>query len=882
MESPDCEGKRSKGDLIKNKTVTGGSEEEPICNGQDGGDEDSKKANKRRASFSESDEGVGAKRVNVKVDDDTRGEIPAHHARRPPNGFLLFCKRHRDVVSAKNPNLENRGVTKLLGNWWRTLEEDERDKYKELARQNKEIFIANNPQFTWYKLPAPPLRTLVTRPSNRRPPKLEPNVMSTTGPITPGKLADESQLGGLTSLLSSSLSPPTTPVTTSPPLPAAPAPPKKRFLLQTRTKEEASSPGDNDDERSKRNFKTIKKKYKKHKNNSLKSRRNLKLKWSESISEKVYVGSESSGPDLWKSENGCTKQQLIEKIVDSSFDSQKTYQDYDIQRTLEYINTEHTYQKNPSRFWQQQKQQPKNEKRTEYLPLQVMTMIPGDGSDRNIISPNLNNNTIVLSETAENGKNGLNYSFNDNNNLIVDYIDPNQRKLDQSSIQTNHDRIRTSNIEDGYIPGGKKGCVKGKREDCDKSKINKMEDQKKPFQLAQVDNEDDAGEVMENADICEDDNDEEEPEVEDGEGDSEEDDTYEEGEDEDEDENEEEGDDEKTLDRVEIPRNCDRNNADFQSILGKVSREIVSMMKERDTQDADDMVMARFNVKSRSESDSEGSWYDKSDDSPPESPEGRRSKRSCKGRRYEQFIKDSVSKKRGKTSNMFSAVAQGDKKRQGKSKRRKLERLEAAVDTEFGRPELEASESLSNEKHFLDEKKDSQESENSQTTEDLIIIKQGTKASDIIQLKLDLELKSKNNDVKNEEGNHNECKITVKKKPISKVQMIKEKREILVGEFNLNEKIEELPLLSFESFLQKKRQRKKRLLGLRKEGIKSKILKNRTEKMRGKSSGVPESGTLIPSKPVGNSGQNASKPDFADLTTLAETALTLLSLREPR
>lgn len=79
-----------------------------------------------------------------------------------------------------------------------------------------------------------------------------------------------------------------------------------------------------------------------------------------------------------------------------------------------------------------------------------------------------------------------------------------------------------------------------------------------------------------------------------------------------------------------------------------------------------------------------------------------------------------------------------------------------------------------------------------------------------------------------------------------------------IREFNLNEKIEELPLLSFESFLQKKRQRKKRLLGLRKEGIKSKILKNRTEKMRGKSSGVPESGTLIPSKPVGNSGQNAS------------------------
>lgn len=33
---------------------------------------------------------------------------PAHHARRPMNAFLIFCKRHRSVVRDKYPNLENR------------------------------------------------------------------------------------------------------------------------------------------------------------------------------------------------------------------------------------------------------------------------------------------------------------------------------------------------------------------------------------------------------------------------------------------------------------------------------------------------------------------------------------------------------------------------------------------------------------------------------------------------------------------------------------------------------------------------------------------------------------------------------------------------------
>lgn len=53
---------------------------------------------------------------------DADGE-PAHHARRPMNAFLIFCKRHRSVVRDKYPNLENRYVifwhVKICPSLWR-------------------------------------------------------------------------------------------------------------------------------------------------------------------------------------------------------------------------------------------------------------------------------------------------------------------------------------------------------------------------------------------------------------------------------------------------------------------------------------------------------------------------------------------------------------------------------------------------------------------------------------------------------------------------------------------------------------------------------------------------------------------------------------------
>ncbi|XP_014207857.1 uncharacterized protein LOC106638961 [Copidosoma floridanum] len=142
--------------------------------------------------------------------DEDDGQEPAHHARRPMNAFLIFCKRHRASVRSGFPHLENRAVTRVLGEWWAMLSNEQKKAYTNLAQEYKDAFLNANPDFKWYKLPAPPLRTLNTRPTNKKTDAAQLEYKTATGEsdfarleedsIQPGKLADESQIGGLSSL----------------------------------------------------------------------------------------------------------------------------------------------------------------------------------------------------------------------------------------------------------------------------------------------------------------------------------------------------------------------------------------------------------------------------------------------------------------------------------------------------------------------------------------------------------------------------------------------------------------------------------------------------------------------------------------------------------
>ena len=89
------------------------------------------------------------------MDSDETESEPADkaHLHRPMNAFLLFCKQHRPVVRERHPSIENRAVTKILGEWWSNLEEEDKSPYTSLAHQYKEAFMKANPEFRWHKMP---------------------------------------------------------------------------------------------------------------------------------------------------------------------------------------------------------------------------------------------------------------------------------------------------------------------------------------------------------------------------------------------------------------------------------------------------------------------------------------------------------------------------------------------------------------------------------------------------------------------------------------------------------------------------------------------------------------------------------------------------------
>ncbi|XP_072750573.1 uncharacterized protein Cic isoform X2 [Anoplolepis gracilipes] len=69
--------------------------------------------------------------------------------RRPMNAFMIFSKRHRALVHQRHPNQDNRTVSKILGEWWYALGQEEKQKYHELASEVKEAHFKAHPDWKW-------------------------------------------------------------------------------------------------------------------------------------------------------------------------------------------------------------------------------------------------------------------------------------------------------------------------------------------------------------------------------------------------------------------------------------------------------------------------------------------------------------------------------------------------------------------------------------------------------------------------------------------------------------------------------------------------------------------------------------------------------------
>ncbi|KAH9504242.1 hypothetical protein Btru_064434 [Bulinus truncatus] len=122
--------------------------------------------------------------------------------RRPMNAFLIFCKRHRSVVRQKHPDMDNRSITRLLGDLWANLGE-EKNTYINLAKQYKDAFLKANPNYRWHSSDKFLNNSgkLLTKTINPWTMKNNGGDILQEGCITPGKLAEFDKMGGLNLLL---------------------------------------------------------------------------------------------------------------------------------------------------------------------------------------------------------------------------------------------------------------------------------------------------------------------------------------------------------------------------------------------------------------------------------------------------------------------------------------------------------------------------------------------------------------------------------------------------------------------------------------------------------------------------------------------------------
>jgi hypothetical protein len=149
--------------------------------------------------------------------------------RKPMNAFLLFCKRHRALVKELYPNLENRNITKILGEWWSNLNPDEKEPFNTLAVTYKEHLMREQPSAKWRKQPA--IQRLL--PPDQQPPTLDSNAYVAAATVTPGE--SESQRAEV-SRGSSGSSSPEPGASGGSSSTSAPKPFKKRYLAAEKAK----------------------------------------------------------------------------------------------------------------------------------------------------------------------------------------------------------------------------------------------------------------------------------------------------------------------------------------------------------------------------------------------------------------------------------------------------------------------------------------------------------------------------------------------------------------------------------------------------------------------------------------------------------------------
>lgn len=69
--------------------------------------------------------------------------------RRPMNAFMIFAKRNRSQVFKMHPQCDNRMVSKILSEWWYSLEPEIKRQFTDLAKEIKLEHFRQHPDWKW-------------------------------------------------------------------------------------------------------------------------------------------------------------------------------------------------------------------------------------------------------------------------------------------------------------------------------------------------------------------------------------------------------------------------------------------------------------------------------------------------------------------------------------------------------------------------------------------------------------------------------------------------------------------------------------------------------------------------------------------------------------
>jgi hypothetical protein len=65
------------------------------------------------------------------------------------NAFMIFSQQHRPIVHSQHPNSDNRAVSKILGEKWYSLNNEEKKVYHDYASRLKQEHFKAHPQWKW-------------------------------------------------------------------------------------------------------------------------------------------------------------------------------------------------------------------------------------------------------------------------------------------------------------------------------------------------------------------------------------------------------------------------------------------------------------------------------------------------------------------------------------------------------------------------------------------------------------------------------------------------------------------------------------------------------------------------------------------------------------